>query len=579
MSPTQISLLPASLPAERPRPRYPEAPLDAIARAPVVAIDCETTSPQPTRAELTHVAFATSARRSGFAPASADALADLPVLLDGPTLVMHNAGYDLVVLARHAVSLLHAPVDCTRVLSYLLNEHDPHDLGSTAARALGHHGILGFRDIAAAHVLGPEVHGSLMAEKGRVDCEETLEAFEAMDAYLQQRPMLRAAYRTIERPLVPLLASMTLAGVPTDVAGLQSCVAALEQSRTRTLEAIEQQAGYALDPDNDEVVSKWLYETLGLTVASRTGTGVPSVSRGALAALSHPAAELVATARMRRGQLRAAQRWLERVVDGRTHPTYSAWSQPTGAITVSQPFRSAEAQDEASPWVPVRQFVAAPEGKALVALRLVGARLLWLAHLGRDPLLLEAFASGRPPATVVAEAMGITDAMGRLAVSAWLEALCAGQGPRAVAKASGCPQKAAKALGEGLRAVLPGVFRLKAHLEEAGRSRGWVQTPFGRRRRFDPRYTARKALSEVLATAESDAFKLGLRRVWNLAGPRLVFAAGTSALLEVDQPDADDLAREGRGLMSRPCGDLPWPFQVAATTAPRWGIPQEGDAD
>lgn len=570
MVPIQASLFPPALPAERPRPRYPAAPLDAIAGAPVVAIDCETTSPQPTTAELTHVAFATSARRSGFAHASADALAHLPILLDGPTLVMHNAGYDLVVLARHGVSLLHAPVDCTRVLSYLLNEHDPHDLGSTAHRALGHRGILGFHDIAPAEVIGPEAHASLMADKGRVDCEETLEAFEAMDAYLQQRPVLRAAYRNVERPLVPVLASMTLAGVPTDVAGLQAHIATLEHARARTLEAIEQLADYALDPDNDEAVSKWLYETLGLPVAVRTGSGAPAVSRGALATLSHPAAEFVATARMQRGQIRALRRWLDGVVQGRTHPTYSAWSQPAGIVTVSQPFRNTETGDETSAWPPVEQFVAAPEGKTLVVLRLRGARLLWLASLSREPMLLEAFTTGRAPEVVTAEATGITDAAGRMAVAAWLEALCTGHGPRAVARATGFRQKDAQDLGERLRAAMPGVFRLKAHLEEAGRNRGWVQTPLGRRRRFDPRYTAREALSEVLAMAESDAFKLALRRLWDFLGSRLVFAAGTTALLEVDQANAEDLTREACRLMAQPCGDLPWALQVATGTTQRW---------
>src|SRR5438552_17759831 len=171
----QASLFPPTLTARRPQPRYPEAALAEMAGAARVAIDCETTGPQPMTAALTHVAFATATRRSGFAHATENALAQLPVLLDGPTLVMHNAVYDLVVLARHGVSLLHAPVDCTRVLSYLLNEHDPHDLTSTTNRVLKHRGILRFRDLPPAEVIGPEAYAVLMAGKGRADCEDTLE--------------------------------------------------------------------------------------------------------------------------------------------------------------------------------------------------------------------------------------------------------------------------------------------------------------------------------------------------------------------------------------------------------------------
>src|SRR5438552_17537344 len=176
----QASLFPPTLTARRPQPRYPEAALAEMAGAARVAIDCETTGPQPMTAALTHVAFATATRRSGFAHATENALAQLPVLLDGPTLVMHNAVYDLVVLARHGVSLLHAPVDCTRVLSYLLNEHDPHDLTSTTDRVLNHRGILRFRDLPPAEIIGPDTHAVLMAGKGRVHCEETLEGFDAI---------------------------------------------------------------------------------------------------------------------------------------------------------------------------------------------------------------------------------------------------------------------------------------------------------------------------------------------------------------------------------------------------------------
>src|SRR5207245_5444456 len=83
---TQASLFPPALPDKAPEPHYVEASLDAVAGASRVAIDCETTGPQPMTATLTHVAFATTTRRSGFAHATEDTLALLPVLLDGRAL-------------------------------------------------------------------------------------------------------------------------------------------------------------------------------------------------------------------------------------------------------------------------------------------------------------------------------------------------------------------------------------------------------------------------------------------------------------------------------------------------------------
>lgn len=543
-----VALFPTEAPLRRPTPRYAKGPLEVLREARQVAIDCETTSPHPMSAALTHVAFATDSGYSGFVDATEEALAHLPLLLNGRSLVMHNAVYDLVVLARHGVSLLHAPVDCTRALSHLLDEHSPHDLKSTAARILGHREILGFRDLPSIEQIGPEAHAALMADKGRVDCEETLEVFGAVERYLREHPQLRSAYTKVEQPLLPVLSSMTLAGVPTDLPALEAYLSTIGKEREEVLATLAQWAGFSLDPDNDDAVTSWLYGNLGLTPAVHTATGAPAVNRDALAALRHPAAALVAKARRLRGQMESAQRWRESVIDGRTHLTFSAWSRATGEITVSQPFGNT---DDDQLTLPVRDFIVAEPGKTLVEVRLRGAWLGWLAHLSRDPLLMRALDAGMRPADAIAEKMGIRNVAGKAAISAWLDALCNGKGPRAVARAAGCRQKEAIALGERLRSVLPQVFRLKAHLEEAGRRRGWVQTPMGRRLRFEPRYTGRRALSEVLATAESDVFKLDLRRLWEVLGKQLVLAVRRTALIEVDNGVTSDSAQKVRRLLGQ----------------------------
>ena len=91
MIPAQASLFPPALPAKGPQPRYPEASLDAIAGASRVAIDCETTGPQPMTAALTHVAFATTTRYSGFAHATEDTVKQAVKVATKPLLLSHTA--------------------------------------------------------------------------------------------------------------------------------------------------------------------------------------------------------------------------------------------------------------------------------------------------------------------------------------------------------------------------------------------------------------------------------------------------------------------------------------------------------
>src|SRR5207244_7243466 len=101
----------------------------------------------------------------------------------------------------------------------------------------------------------------------------------------------------------------------------QAYLAELEQARAQMGEAIARWAGYQLDPNNDDAVAAWLYGTLGLPPAARTATGAPSVHREALAALSHPAAQLVATARAHHRQIGAVERRLDAGVVVRPHAT------------------------------------------------------------------------------------------------------------------------------------------------------------------------------------------------------------------------------------------------------------------
>jgi DNA polymerase-1 len=488
---------------------------------------------------------------------------------------MHSAVYDLVLLSRHGVDLLGETVDCTRVLSHLLNEHTAHDLGNTAHRILGRRRVLLFRDLPPIETLDADVSEALLADKGRVDCEETLEVLQRFEAVLADRPRLRHAYLTVERPLLPVLASMTLTGVPVDVAALQAYRRHLHAEREAAAQRLHAAAGFALDPQHDDAVAAWLYGVLHLRPPAHTPAGRPAVHREALRALRHPAAALVLDARRIRSHCQAVERWLAAILsDGRAHPLYSAWSRGGGQVTASQPFARGEEPDGQALRVPVESFVTAPAGRAIVALRLQDARLHWLAHLSRDPVLLRAVDGGIDPARAVADALGKPDPATIAAAAAWLDALCTGRGPRTVARRLGCRQKDAAALGQAIRAVLPGVARLKTHLEQAGLHRGWVQAPLGRRRRFEPRYMARQALADLLEAAAADTFKVGLRRLWEMAGPSLILASGATALLEVAARDAAEAARQGARLMSLPCAGIPWPFAVAASAGCSWAQAQ-----
>jgi DNA polymerase-1 len=536
-------------PADGPVPRYRAGRLEDVGRAELIALDTETSGPDPTSCRALIVALAADTGVSLALPVTPETVSALNPVLRSKRLAMHNAVFDIVVLARHGLDLLGSEVDCTRVMSFVINENGAHDLKSVARR-FGTGTVLGFSDLDTGRGVPLEV----LMDKCRVDCEQALETYMAMRSYLDERPLLRALYEDVERPLIGTFASMTLTGVPVDRGEVLACRSESEALLEKIREELQAAAGWPVDPLSDAHAARLLYGQLGLEPRVRTPTGDPSVSREALEELDHPAAEAVLRARALKSRIDGLDRLLASCTDGRVYPTYSAWSRPTGTIVPSSPFSHEEDT------VPVRRIVRAGEGKAIVCVRLHDARIRLLAAASADPLLLRALETGAHPAAAVAEAAGVPET----AAAAWLEALCAGKGPRSVARLAGIRQKEASAALEAIRAAVPEVFRLKEHLEEAGVRRGWVQGPTGRRRRFVPRYMARNALADVLEAAESDVFKAGLRGLRELFGPRLVLASGVTAVLEVDEREAPEIAREAA--------------RALAAAGEPYGIPAAGGA-
>jgi DNA polymerase I-like protein with 3'-5' exonuclease and polymerase domains len=187
-------------------------------------VDVETDSPDPRRARLTHLAWATATGSGALYRPGPEALAALARAGSATTLVFHNAIYDLVVLARAGCDLLGCAIDDTRVMSVLLDESGSHALASLARRYLRATDVLRLREVLRG--ADPAHAAHLLGLKARVDCERTLQLYEALSARLAQYAPVGRAYADVERPLVAVLARMTLLGLPVDRAALRRAMEA-----------------------------------------------------------------------------------------------------------------------------------------------------------------------------------------------------------------------------------------------------------------------------------------------------------------------------------------------------------------
>jgi DNA polymerase I len=205
-----------------------------------VALDTETTSLDEMRAELVGISLCVEAGSACYIPLGhkagaaddlfgsdalaegqlpmADVLAALkPVLEDDSILkIGQNMKYDAKILARHGISV--APIDDTMLMSYALNAGlHGHGMDMLCERYLGHapiaiKSLLGGGKAAITFDRVPIAEAVTYAAE---DADVTLRLWQLFRPQLH-RAQVTSVYETLERPLVPVLAQMEMAGVKVD---------------------------------------------------------------------------------------------------------------------------------------------------------------------------------------------------------------------------------------------------------------------------------------------------------------------------------------------------------------------------
>lgn len=201
-------------------------------------------------------------------------------------------------------------------------------------------------------------------------------------------------FRTIELPLVPILARMEAVGIGVDRDFLEDFGHNL-RSRLAALEAeIHDAAGGPFNINSTLQLREVLFERLELPVLKKTPKGVPSTDASVLGKLrhDHPIVDRLLTYRelekLRSTYVDALIPLIE--IDGRIRGRFNQMAAATGRLSQEQP----NLQN-----IPVRS----PEGRAIRAgfVAAAGCRFLVadysqielriLAHLSRDPGLVQAF--------------------------------------------------------------------------------------------------------------------------------------------------------------------------------------------
>ncbi|WP_373354831.1 DNA polymerase I [Pseudoroseicyclus sp. CXY001] len=389
-----------------------------------VAIDTETTSLSEMRAELVGISLCVTPGEAAYIPVThkesgdgeglfdtgalaegqmglAEAIDLLKPVLEDPSILKigQNMKYDAKIFARYGIDV--APIDDTMLMSYALHAglHN-HGMDELSERYLAH------RPIQIKSLLGS---GKAAITFDRVPVDDAVR-YAAEDADVTMRlwqlfkPRLHEAqvtrvYERMERPLVPVLARMEMAGIKVDRDHLSRMSNAFAQKMAGLEAEIQEKAGRPFNVGSPKQLGEILFDELALPGGKKGKTGAWGTGADVLEDLAteHELPGLILDwrqiAKLKSTYTDALQEHIH-VDTGRVHTSYSIAGANTGRLASTDPnlqnipVRTEEGRR-------IREAFIAEEGNVLVSLDYSQIELRILAHIAGIEQLREAFAEGQ----------------------------------------------------------------------------------------------------------------------------------------------------------------------------------------
>jgi DNA polymerase-1 len=427
--------------------------------------------------------------------ASREALERLKPLLEDATVrkVGHDLKFDIVVLARHGITLQGHSFD-SMLASYLLDATRPgHPLEETSLEHLGYKALTdedvcgrGVKAVAMSR-LAPEAILNFAGE--RADLARQLSN---RLAPLLVTDDLERVYRELEMPLLPVLADLEQAGVLVDGGALAAQSRHIEQELARLSARIFVLAGQEFNVNSPRQLGEILFDKLQLPALKKTGkTRSASTAFEVLEelALAHELPRLILEWR---GLHKLKSTYIDALPElvnqatGRVHTCFNQAVAATGRLSSSDPnLQNIPIRTELGRQIR-RAFVAAP-GHVLISADYSQIELRVLAHLAQEETLIEAFRTGedihdRTALKVFGSDSGLDKYELRRRAKIVNYALLYGKTAFTLAKDIGVTQQAAQ---EFIDAYFAGFPRVRGFIDrtlEDARRTGVVRTLFGRRR-------------------------------------------------------------------------------------------------
>ncbi|MFC3060633.1 DNA polymerase I [Paenirhodobacter populi] len=597
--------------------------LDAARAVGWIAVDTETTSLDEMVADLVGISISSATGKAAYIPVghvtgSDDlfggtvraegqmpldvALAALkPVLEDEAILkIGQNMKYDWKIFARHGIRI--HPLDDTMLMSYaMFSGLHGHGMDALSEEYL-HHVPIPIKELIGsgkAQVTFDKVPVDKAVAYAAEDADITFRLWDQFRSRLH-RERVTTVYETLERPLVPILAEMEMAGVKVDTSILARMSNVFAQRMAGLEDEIRAIAGQPFNIGSPKQLGEILFDTLGVPGGGRGKTGAWATGADVLEDITtmedeHPQAARLAAkvldwrqiAKLKSTYTDALQGHVNPET-GRVHTSYSIAGANTGRLASTDPnlqnipVRTDEGRR-------IREAFVAPEGRRIVSLDYSQIELRILAHVADIPALKDAFHKGLDiHAMTASEMFGVPiegmDPMIRRQAKAINFGVIYGISAFGLARNLRIPRGEAQAFIDRYFERFPGI---RAYMDQTigfAKEHSFVQTLFGRKIHTPeigdkgPRagFARRAAINAPIQGAAADIIRRAMIRMpAAIAGldARMLLQVHDELIFEVAERDVDPLIAAARATMqgaADPAVKLSVPLIVDAGQGASW---------
>ena len=498
--------------------------LDQLKKQRVFAVDCETTSVNPLKAQIVGISFSWEAREAYYIPVMApegtahiekDAvLSKIRTVLEDKNInkIGQNIKYDLLLLRKYNI-ILQGIVFDTMIASYLLNPGKRnHNLDDIAFE------YLSYKTISTLELLGS---GKEQVTMDRVDvakvcqyaCQDADISFRlacVMEPLLKKEELLRLLL-DIETPLIYVLSEMEWNGIHLDTHVLQD----MSDNLTTKLQQLEKDiyasVGYEFNISSPKQLSEILFDKLELPHVRRTKTGL-STDANVLATLAwqHTLPKLILEYRQLTKLKNTYVDALPSMINQNTgciHTSFNQTVTATGRLSSSAPnlqnipIRTDMGRDIR------RAFIPSENNAVFLSADYSQIELRILAHFSEDHALVTAFHQDKDIHSTVASAIysvsieHVTPEMRRNAKAVNF-GIVYGLSDFGLSRDTGLSLGEAREFIKTYFDLYQGVKIFRDKVIEEARTRGYVKTLFNRKRFISDLRSAdkkRRNLSERIA--------------------------------------------------------------------------------